>query len=109
MSGPHRYYVSAIDPHRNTVTLSDGGDLIAHRVLCREPNWIAISDLTGPMEVTARFRHGRTEEGCTITPVEGGGVLAQVPAGVRAPTPGQLAVFYDGDAVVGSAWIEGKE
>lgn len=109
VSGPHRYYVSAIDPEKNTVTLSDGTDLMAHRVICREGNWIAIPDLTEPMTVTARFRHARTETPCTITPLGGGRVLAEVPDGVRAPTPGQLAVFYDGDTVVGSAWIEGKE
>ena len=107
VSGPHRYYVSAIDPGENTVTLSDGGDLMAHRVVCSAPNWIAIPDLTGPRSVTARFRHARTESPCTITPLAGGGVLAQCPEGIRAPTPGQLAVFYDGDSVVGSAWIEG--
>ena len=33
------------------------------------------------------------------------GVLLRMHTPARAPTPGQLAVFYDGDAVVGSAWI----
>ena len=109
VSGPHRYYVSAIDPGENTVTLSDGSDLMAHRVVCSAPNWIAIPDLTGPMKVTARFRHARTESPCTISPLAGGGVLAECPQGIRAPTPGQLAVFYDGDTVVGGAWIERGE
>ena len=36
---------------------------------------------------------------------EGDGVLLRMHTPARAPTPGQLAVFYDGDAVVGSAWI----
>ena len=109
VSGPHRYYVSAIDPGANTVTLSDGSDLVAHRVVCSAPNWIAIPNLTGPRAVTARFRHAKTESPCTITPLPDGGVLAECPQGIRAPTPGQLAVFYDGDTVVGSAWIERGE
>lgn len=107
VSGPHRYYVSAIDPAENRVILSDGSDLLRREIFCTDPNWIAIPTLDAPREVTARFRHARTEIPCTIRPQEGG-VLVQAHQGVRAPTPGQLAVFYDGDCVVGSAWIEGS-
>lgn len=104
VSGPHRYYVSALDPEQNTVTLSDGTDLGKNRVFCVEPNWIQTDGLTAPLTVTARFRHARTETPCTLCPAEGGVVVeASVP--VRAPTPGQLAVFYNGDTVVGSGWI----
>ena len=105
VSGPHRYYVSAIDPENNTVTLSDGSDLFREEIFCVSPNWIAIPSLDGPMEVAARFRHAKTETSCTILPVEEG-ILVKAHAPVRAPTPGQLAVFYDGDTVVGSGWIE---
>ena len=105
VSGPHRYYVSAIDPANNTVTLSDGTNLVRKEIFCTDPNWIAIENLNVPREVTARFRHAKTETACTICPAEGG-VLVQAHAPVRAPTPGQLAVFYDGDVVLGSAWIQ---
>ncbi len=105
VSGPHRYYVSRIDPQTNTVTLSDGTDLMRTRILCGHPNWIAIPALAGPRAVTARFRHARTETPCTISPM-GDGMLVEAHTPVRAPTPGQLAVFYDGDTVVGSGWIQ---
>ncbi len=105
VSGPHRYYVSAIDPERNNVTLSDGSDLFREEIFCADPNWIAIDRLEGPMEVSARFRHARTETPCTILPTADGSVLVKAHTPVRAPTPGQLAVFYEGDVVVGSGWI----
>lgn len=105
VSGPHRYYVSRIDPAANTVTLSDGTDLTRTEIFCVQPNWIAIEELTEPMEVTARFRHAKTETPCTLCPQEGG-VLVQAHSPVRAPTPGQLAVFYHGESVVGSGWID---
>ena len=108
VSGPHRYYVSAIDPVRNTVTLSDGSDLMASRVLCSRPNWLAVDDLTGPMEVTVRLRHSRTETEGTVLPSGLGKVEVRLKRPARAPTPGQLAVFYQGDVVAGSAWIEGS-
>lgn len=107
VSGPHRYYVSAIDPETNTVTLSDGSDLLREVIFCEDPNWISIAALDGPREVTARFRHSKAETPCTILPAEGG-VLVKAHTPVRAPTPGQLAVFYDGDAVVGSGWITAR-
>ena len=108
VSGPHRYYVSALDPEKNTVTLSDGSDLGRRRIFCTRPNWIAIPFLDRPREVTARFRHAKTETACTISLV-GDEVLAEAGEPVRAPTPGQLAVFYEEDAVVGSAWIARSE
>lgn len=104
VSGPHRYYVSAIDPVKNTVTLSDGTDLCREEIFCTDPNWIAIPALDGPRSVTARFRHAKTETPCTILPQDSG-VLVRAHSPVRAPTPGQLAVFYEGDSVVGSGWI----
>ena len=104
VSGPHRYYVSALDPVQNTVTLSDGSDLLRDEIFCADPNWIAVDRLDAPLEVAARFRHAKTETLCTILP-KNGGVLVKAHVPVRAPTPGQLAVFYDGDSVIGSAWI----
>ena len=104
VSGPHRYYVSAIRPETNEVVLSDGSDLGREVVYGAQPNWLAIDGLTGPMEVTVRLRHSRTEQEAVLS-CEGEGIRLDMKTPARAPTPGQLAVFYQGDAVVGSAWI----
>ena len=106
VSGPHRYYVSAIRPEADEVVLSDGSDLGRDVVHGVQPNWIAIEALTGPMEVTVRLRHSRTEQAAILSP-EGDGIRLDMKHPARAPTPGQMAVFYDGDTVVGSAWIAG--
>ncbi len=105
VSGPHKYYVADIRPDTNQVVLSDGSDLCTQEVLCTDPNWLAVDALTSPKEVTARFRHSRTETAAVLRP-HGDGVLVHTTTPVRAPAPGQLAVFYEGDTVVGSAWIE---
>ena len=104
VSGPHRYYVSAIRPETNEVVLSNGSDLGREVVYGAQPNWLAIDGLTGPMEVTVRLRHSRTEQEAVLS-CEGEGIRLDMKTPARAPTPGQLAVFYQGDAVVGSAWI----
>lgn len=106
ISGAHRYYVSRIDPERNTVTLSDGSDLFVTGLRCVRPNWIMLEELTQPMSVTVRLRHSKTETPAVIYPA-GSHVDVEMEAPARAPTPGQLAVFYQDDLVVGSAWIEG--
>lgn len=108
VSGPHRYFVSAIRPETNEVLLSDGGDLCAETVFCTGPNWISIPALEGPIAVDVRLRHSKNQTPATIRP-SGEAVEIRLNAPARAPTPGQLAVFYQGDVVVGSAWIAGRE
>lgn len=107
ISGPHKYYVAEIRPEGNEVVLSDGSDLFTHQVRCGELNWLSIDQLTGPKVVTARFRHSKDEAAAVIFPQPDGTVLAETGGAVRAPTPGQLAVFYEGELVVGSGWILG--
>ncbi len=104
VSGHHRYYVSRIDTENNTVTLSDGSDLGRNEVWCAQPNWVALAGLEGPVEAQVRFRHAKTQVDCTLHPW-GGGVRVVAHSPVRAPTPGQLAVFFVGEMVLGSAWI----
>ncbi|MBC5736690.1 tRNA 2-thiouridine(34) synthase MnmA [Lawsonibacter faecis] len=108
VSGPHRYFVSAIEPEGNRVVLSDGSDLHAAAAYCVDPNWIAVDGLEKPMEVTVRLRHSRTEAPAVIRGMSGG-IWIEMHTPARAPTPGQLAVFYQGDVVVGSGWLAAPE
>ena len=105
VSGPHRYFVSAIRPSANEVVLSDGADLYVSEARCVQPNWIAADGLDGQREATVRLRHSRTETPAVLS-MDGDAVVMRMKAPARAPTPGQLAVFYDGDTVLGSGWIE---
>lgn len=82
---------------------------MAQRVLCARPNWIAVDTLEEPMAVTVRLRHSRTETPGTIRPLDAARVEVLLEEPARAPTPGQLAVFYQEDVVMGSAWIEGSD
>ena len=106
VSGPHRYFVTALRPEANQVVLSDGSDLGKSTVFCSAPNWIGVEGLDGSLEVAVRLRHSRTQAEGIVYPHEDG-VRIELKTPARAPTPGQLAVFYQGDTVAGSAWIEG--
>ena len=90
VSGPHRYFVSAIEPEGNRVVLSDGSDLHAAAAYCVDPNWIAVDGLEKPMEVTVRLRHSRTEAPAVIRGMSGGiWIEMHTPAGRprRASSP----------------------
>lgn len=106
VSGPHRYFVSAIDPKRNTVTLSDGGDLGRTEVVCSELNWLDCGEVPERFDCVVRLRHSRRADPVTVMIEDGQRVRIQAKEPLRAPTPGQLAVFYEGERVLGSAWIE---
>ena len=102
-----RLFVSEIRPLTNEVVLSDGGDLYAKRVFCKEINRLA------PIEegqvLGLRLRHSKNEYAATIHLDDRGGAELTLLTEARAPTPGQLAVFYDGDLVLGSGWITGGD
>ena len=105
VSGPHRYFVSAIRPEDNRVVLSDGSDLGRDTVRCTGLNWIGPEEPAGPLPVTVRLRHSRTETPALLVPLGEDGAELRLETPARAPTPGQLAVFYRGDLVLGSGWI----
>lgn len=106
LSAGSRRFVSAIEPQTNRVVLSDGADLYTKGAFCTDLNWIAIEPPAAPAEAAVRLRHSKVETPVTLIPRESGVELAfHTPA--RAPTPGQLAVFYRGELVLGSGWISG--
>lgn len=104
ISADARLFVTQIDREHNTVILSKGEDLYKSTVWCDRPNWISIPAPTQPLEAEVRFRHSRTSLPARVIP-EGSGVIVEPLTPARAPTPGQLAVFYEDDMVLGSAWI----
>ena len=105
LSGAHPYYVVAKNADRNTVMLGEDEDLWREDLTAGELNWIAFDDLTAPLRCAARTRYHQAETPCTVTPGEDGRAEVHFDAPVRAITPGQAVVFYDGDVVLGGGTI----
>jgi len=98
-------YVLNIDPASHRVTLGADAELATKTLRARRLNWIAIPALTAPMRVQIKIRHRHDPAWATLEPVGNDEVMATFDLQQRAVTPGQSAVFYDGDDVVGGGWI----
>ena len=78
-------------------------------VLPRMPIFVAASPYDDPpetLEATVKIRYNHPGTAATVTPVGGGKAKVKLHAPQRAITPGQAAVFYQEDLVVGGGWIE---
>lgn len=97
-------YVCGKDMQANTVTVGPESELFDRIVYAEDVNWIAIPALTGPLRVTARTRYHQAEQQAAVYPAENGFRL-EFDQPQRAPTPGQAAVLYQGDVVLGGGTI----
>lgn len=104
-SGP--LYVVRLEPLTNTVVVGDDGELFARRFLVSGLNWIAISRLDSRVEVYARIRYNGIAACALVEPGSSAGTaICSFDEPQRAISPGQAAVFYDGDRVMGGGTIE---
>lgn len=105
ISAPDPLYVVQVDAKNNRVVIGSSDDLLKREMIVHRINWIAIEDLTESMRVTVKIRSRAEEAPATLAKNEDGSVLVTFDEAQRAVTPGQAAVFYDGDVVVGGGWI----
>jgi len=95
-------YVVRIDPEMNRVVV--GNDPQKSRFTVRDANWIAIEKLVEPIRCEVQIRNRFEPKPATVSLVDGQ-VTVEFDAPQRAVTPGQGAVFYWGEVVVGGGWI----
>ena len=99
-------YVKAKDKERGTVTLAKNDELFSNECTLRELTFTYPRTLDVPLRAAVKTRYNAREVAAIITPMEGGRAHVRFDAPVRAITPGQAAVFYDGDVVLGGGIIE---
>lgn len=100
-----RVFVTAIRPETNEVVIGSNQELFTDKVLCDRVNYMAVEDLAEPVRVLAKIRYNHKGEYGTLTKQPDGKVLCTFDAPVRAATPGQAMVFYQGEHVLGGGTI----
>ena len=98
-------YVLDKDPHTNTLIVGSRDELGRDDLLASEVNWIAGQPPPGPVRAQVKIRYRAREAWGTVTPLGPDKAHVQFDAPLRDITPGQLAVFYDGEVVLGSGTI----
>lgn len=101
----HRVFVTDIRPATNEVVIGENEELFTTEIHCDHVNWMSVTDLTEPARVLAKIRYNHDGEFCTIKKLEEDVVQCIFEKPVRAATPGQAVVFYDGEYVLGGGTI----
>jgi tRNA-specific 2-thiouridylase len=98
-------YVLQIKGDARQVVVGGQENLYSQTLLTRRVNLISIDELISPMRVGVKIRHRHEAAAATIEMSGTEEILVKFDEPQRAITPGQAAVFYDGDVVVGGGWI----
>ncbi len=98
-------YVIRIDPVENKVILGEEGSQFSSELTAGNMNWIALEGLTGVVRADVKIRFRAMPSPATVTPLKDGEVHIQFDEPQRSVTPGQAAVLYDGDMVLGGGRI----
>jgi tRNA-specific 2-thiouridylase len=103
--GQERRYVTTLDSTRNEVVVGARTDALAEVIGLREVHWVAGTRPPTPVRVTAKTRYHMVAEPAVLTTDDRNGASLAFDTPTWAPAPGQSAVIYAGDEVLGGGTI----
>jgi tRNA-uridine 2-sulfurtransferase len=106
IAAPEPLYVISTDPATKRVTVGSGDSLLSNRLVAHDVNWISIAPPTEPLRAQVKIRNKHAAAPATLTPLSDTRVEVTFDEPQRAITPGQGAVFYSDELVLGGGWIE---
>ena len=98
-------YVLQINGDKRQVVVGEQENLYSRTLVTKRSNLIAVDELRGPMRVSVKIRHRHEPAAAKIEMTGADEIAVTFDQPQRAVTPGQAAVFYDSDVVVGGGWI----
>jgi tRNA-specific 2-thiouridylase len=107
LTSPRPLYVTEIDARGNRLVVGEEDALTSHEALVQQVSWIAGTPPPAGTRARVRIRYGHSGSDARLAPQSDGSVCVAFDEPVRAVCPGQAAVFYDGDIVLGGGWLSG--
>lgn len=101
----HPVFVCQIRPETNEVVIGENEDIFTDRLICDRVNYMGIERIEEPVSCMAKVRYAHKGTPCTVTDIGEGRLEVVFSEPVRAITPGQAVVFYDGQYVLGGGTI----
>jgi len=102
-----RRYVRALDASTATVTVSEAAGLRARGLVARDVSWTGGPAPAPDTPLAVRIRHRHPPVPARLARADGAAATVLFEGDGPAVTPGQAAVFYRGDTVLGGGWIAG--
>ncbi len=100
-------YVISTSPAEQKVVVGRNDDLLRPRLVAKDVNWISIAAIDRPTRAEVKIRNKHLAAAATLYPTsDPARVDVHFDEPQRAVTPGQAAVFYDGEVVLGGGWID---
>ena len=106
VAAPAPLYVVRIDAAARTVVVGAKKDVERQVLEASHVNWIAGAPPAGPIRAGVQIRYRHPAAAAAIEPLDGARARVTFDVPQSAITPGQAAVFYDGDEVLGGGWID---
>ena len=98
-------YVVDVDPRTNRVVVGRDEDLLADTLVAENVNWVGRPLPREPLRCAVQIRYRAQPVDATVIPVGRFGAKVSFDEPQRAVTPGQAAVFYDDELLLGGGWI----
>jgi tRNA-specific 2-thiouridylase len=105
IASPVPLYVLGKDALTNTLVVGALEELGGRELTARQVNWLAGEAPAGPFRAEVKIRYTAREAEALITPLDGDQARVRFDAPQRDITPGQAAVFFQGDILVGGGMI----
>jgi tRNA-specific 2-thiouridylase len=106
ISSDRPLYVTRIDTTRNALTVGPAEDLLQDAVFARQVSYVSGRDPQAPFEAVAQIRYGGRPTPVTVFPEADTAARVRFSSPLRAVSPGQSLVLYDGDVVLGGGVID---
>ncbi len=102
-------YVLAFDRPNNRLIVGSREELLQATCTAERVNWVSVAPPVAPRQARVKIRSRHEAAPATLLPLGAGRVRVEFEEPQSAITPGQAAVFYEGDLVLGGGWIAAEE